>query len=216
MTYTTYTNILLHLKQFEGDGKMHEIEHLLPHLTFEQKKAIFKELEEEQLIKLQGREERYLSFLLEQNPITGKSKMIENPLNDTIKNTSQPPFKAKITFKGSKYLKEEIQMQEAGKYNINISGDSAKNTVVIGSNNVTINNSEQAKDKISEIIKAIKNDTSISEKLKKEAIENFEEIKIEVENSEEISSSSLKNALSLADQISSIGSLVVSLLSSIA
>lgn len=135
-----YIRLLLHLKQFDGDGKLHPIENLFPDILLSDIKSILDELSEEGLIKYNGREERYLTFVLDHNLLTNESKITENPLNDHILNSEPEPFKAKITFKGSKYLKEELQMQESGKYNIAVNGQGATNNFVIESQNVTIDN----------------------------------------------------------------------------
>lgn len=135
-----YLTLLLHLKQFDADGKLQPVEHLFPDTSTSDIKSILNELSEEGLIKFAGREERYLSFIVEQNILTNENKWTENPLNDNILNSEPEPFKAKITFKGSKYLKEELQMQESGKYNIAVTGQGATNNFVIESQNVSIDN----------------------------------------------------------------------------
>ena len=109
-----YIKLLLHLKQFDGDGKMHPVEHIFPDTSTNDIKSILNELSEEGLIKYAGQEERYLSFVVSKNILTGETSSVESPFNDQILNSEPEPFKAKITFKGSKYLKEELQMQESG------------------------------------------------------------------------------------------------------
>lgn len=99
-----YLRLLLHLKQFEGDGNQHPVEHLFPDSSQSNIKSILQELSDEGLITFTGRETRYLSFVVEQNILTNQTRWTENPLNDHILKTDPPPFRAKITFKGSKHL----------------------------------------------------------------------------------------------------------------
>ena len=122
-------------------------------------------------------------------------------------------YKAKITFAGAKYLKEEIQMQESGKYNINVSGAGANNTFVIESNNVTIENKPDFTAKIEEIINAVKSDNSISAELKQQAIADLEQASIEVNRTGKLPEKLLKGILEYGSQIGSIGSLLLSLFS---
>jgi hypothetical protein len=206
-----YLKLLLHLKHFEGDGKMHPIEDLFPELTLDEKKNIFNELVEENFIILSGREERYLSFMVEKNILTGETNMIENPMNEHILHSEPDKYKAKITFKGSKYLKEELEMQEKGKYNINVTGSGANNTFVIESNNVTIDNKPDFSKKIEKIIETIKSDNAIDEELKAKAISDFQNAKIEVNKSGKLHEKIVKSILQYGAQIGSIGSLLYQL-----
>jgi len=103
-------------------------------------KNVLQELSDEELIKFVGRETRNDSFVIEKNMLTGKTKWTESPLNEINLKTKPKPFKAKITFKGSKYLKEEIEMKESGKNNIAITASGTNNTLVIESKNVEIDN----------------------------------------------------------------------------
>ena len=49
-----YLKILLHLKQFESDGKFHEIESILDDIDQKEKRDIIEELAREDLIYLDG------------------------------------------------------------------------------------------------------------------------------------------------------------------
>lgn len=204
-----YLKVLLHLKQFEGDGSYHPIEEVLGNIKLAQKEAILRELEKEQFINLVGREEQYLSYVFERNVLTGQSRMVEDPLNDIIKNTPQQPFRAKITFKGSKYLKEELQMQKSGVYNINISGDSAKHTVVLESSQVTIYNQDEAKKQIDQIIDTITSDNSIAQELKQTSVAEFQQLKTELERGNV--PKTINKVLSYGDQIGSIAGFMLAL-----
>jgi len=206
-----YIKLLLHLKQFEGDSKMHSIEHLFPYFSIKEMGTIFNELVEEKLIVLSGREIKYDTFLFENNLLTGETKWTESPLNKFNKETEPNEFKAKITFKGSKYLKEELEMQEKGKYNINVSGSGANNTFVIESNNVTIDNKPDFSKKIEKIIETLNSDDSINDELRKKAISDFQNAKIEVNKSGKLSEKIMKGILQYGSQISSIGSLIYQL-----
>lgn len=206
-----YIRLLLHLKQFDGDGKLHPIEHLFPESSTSDIKSILNELAEEGLIKFAGREERFLTFRFEQNLLTKESKITESPLNDQILNSEPEPFKAKITFKGSKYLKEELQMQESGKYNIAVTGQGATNNFVIESQNVTIDNKANFATRADNIIDTINNDNSIENDIKAKVINDLTIAKKQVDQNGKVSGDTMKNILEYASNISSIGQLVLGL-----
>lgn len=208
MTPNNYLKILLYLKKFEGDGLMHDIEDLLPELSVKQKKVIFQELADENLIKFNGHEEQYLSFVVEHNTLTKKTKTTESPFNKDVLNSPPNRFKAKITFKGIKFLKEEIQMKESGKYNINVSGDNGNNNFIIESK---IDNRQKTVNEIGQIINSIETDNSISKELQEQSINTLNQAKEDIESKGSISNSVAAKLLSLADQVSSVGGFLLSL-----
>lgn len=103
-----YIKMLLHLKQFEGDGKLHPMRSVFIELAPEFRRSIFKELYEEDLIVWAGEE---LEEIL--NDVSRKDECFISK----IINSAESQYWARITFKGSKYLKEELEMLERGKYN---------------------------------------------------------------------------------------------------
>ena len=207
-----YMKLLLHLKQYEGDGKMHQIEQLFPEMSTSEKSNIFKELSEENFIVLNGREPRYHSHIIEINQLTRESKVTASPMNEIINKTEPEKYTAKLTFKGAKYLKEEIEMQDKGKYNINVSGEGANNTFVIESSNVRIENKPEFKNRIDNIIDILKSDNSINNELKQQAISDFQNAKTEIEEKGKLPEKIMKGILQYGSEISSIGSLVLQLL----
>lgn len=207
-----YIKLLLHLKTFEGDGKEHPVEHLFPDLLTDDINNILTELSDEGLIKFSGREKRYLSFVFTQNIMTGESQTIESPNNENILKSDPKPFTAKITFKGSKYLKEELQMQEAGKYNFSLSGQGATNNIVIESKNVTINNKADFSKRVDNIINTLQSDKSVDADLKNKAVQDLQLAKTEVDKNGQVPPDLLKTILEYGSNISSIGQLVLSLL----
>ena len=206
-----YIRLLLHLKQFDGDGKLHPVEHIFPDTSTDDIKSILNELSEEGLIKFVGRETRYLSFVVSKNILTGETSSVESPFNDQILNSEPDPFKAKITFKGSKYLKEELQMQESGKYNIAVTGQGATNNFVIESQNVTINNKANFATRADNIIDTINNDNSIDNDIKAKVINDLTVAKKQVEQNGNVSGDTMKNILEYGSNISSIGQLILGL-----
>ncbi|WP_026968201.1 hypothetical protein [Algoriphagus terrigena] len=206
-----YTRLLLYLKQFEGDGIEHPVEQLLSDKPEEEIRSILQELSEEGLIKYSGKETRYMSFIVETNPLTSKTKWTESPFNEHIRNSEPKPFKAKITFKGSKYLKEELQMQEQGKYNISVHGQGATNNFVIESQNVSIGNSTKFSTKADSIIEAINLDSSVDDTTKQKIINDIVLAKSQVENHGRINPGLAKQILEYGSSISSIGQLVMGL-----
>jgi hypothetical protein len=203
-----YQTLLLYLKSFEGDGKEHPIEHLFPESTIPQIKAILQELSDEALIKFSGRENRKFRAIVSENHLTGTFEAFSDPTNDF---SPQKPFTAKITFKGSKYLKEEIQMQQSGKYNISISGQGNTNNFVIESKNVTISNSSEFSSKIERIIETLKNDSTISDAIKENAINDFQMANQEANSKGTLSENIFKKLCEYGSDISSIAQLVISL-----
>ncbi len=206
-----YMKLLYHLKQFEGDGKFHPIEQLFPDLTTNEIGNVLKELVDEKFIQLTGREPKYDSFVFEKNILTGETKWTESPFNKLNRLQEPDEYKAKITFAGAKYLKEEIQMQESGKYNINVSGTGTNNTFVIESNNVTIENKPNFTAKIEEIINALKSDQSITSELREQVISDLQQASLEVNKSGKLPEKLMKEILEYGSQIGSIGSLLLSL-----
>lgn len=206
-----YLKILLHLKQFEGDGKFHEVEPFFDDMTSSELKNVLQELADEELIKFIGRETRYDSFVVEHNILTGKTKWAESPLNEINRKTPPEPLKAKITFKGVKYLKEEIEMKESGKYNIAVSGSGANNTFVIESKNVEIHNKPTFNNQIEIIIDQINKDESIDHFTKNQILSTLEIARTEVGEKGKVSSEIVKKILEYGSNISSIGQLVLGL-----
>ncbi|ELR70191.1 hypothetical protein C900_03876 [Fulvivirga imtechensis AK7] len=209
-----YLKLLLYLKQFEGDGKMHPIEHLFPGLTLKEKKAIFNELVVERLIAMEGRETKYDSFIMEANLVTGKTKWTESPLNELNQRVKEDEFRAKITFRGSKYLKEELQMQNEDKYSINVSGTSTNNTFVIESRDVTINNRNNASYKLDEIIEILKKDDTINEEERTSIVGDFVQAKQAINQTGKLPERLMKSILEYGSQFSSIGNFIFSLFQS--
>lgn len=205
-----YLRLLLFLKQHEGDGKFHNIEPLFPDMSTDEMKAIVGELDQEGLIKFIGRETRYDSFIVEVNQLTGKTKCTESPFNELNHKIPPTPLSAKITFKGSKYLKEELEMQQTGKYNINI-GDGSTANLILESTSSAINNYNQVQQKIDEIINAIQQDNKTDIETKTQILESLAKASSEIETQKTISKPTLKDILTRGAEISSIGSLLASL-----
>lgn len=206
-----YLKILLHLKQFEGDGRFHEIETLLTDVSISELKSILKELLDEGLINFIGRETLYHSFVMEKNLLTGETKTNENPFEIINRKNASSPLMAKITFKGSKYLKEEIEMKESGKYNIAVTGSGANNTFVIESKNVEIDNKPTFNNQIEKIIDQVNNDSTIDQSTKEQVLSTLQGAKNEVDQKGKISSEVVKKILEYGSNISSIGQLVLGL-----
>ena len=206
-----YIKLLLHLKSVEGDGKEHPVEQLFPTETKDEIRSILQELSDEGLIKFSGRETQYLSFIVEQNIFTNERRVTQSPMNDLIMKSEPKPFRAKITFKGSKYLKEELQMQESGKYNIAVTGQGATNNFVIESQNVNIDNKASFATLADNIIDTINNDNSIENDIKNKVINDLTIAKNQVELNGKVSGETIKQILEYASNISSIGQLVLGL-----
>lgn len=206
-----YHKLLLHLKQFEGDGKFHPVEQLFPNNSITDIKNILFELSEEKLIQFYGRKEQNPLFILEHNILTQKTIVTQSPLNDRILKSKQEPFKAKLTFKGSIFLKEELQMQESDKYKIAITGQGAVNTIVIQSQNVTIENKTNFANQVDKIIETIKKDEKIDIETKNRVINDLTHAKQQIDQNGKVSDDFLKRVLEYGSNISSIAQLVLDL-----
>ena len=197
-----YLKVLLYLKQFEGDGKFHEVESLLSDIDKDEKKEIFVELAREDLIHLDGG--RHTGFPIIIGYRDGSRKSFGGD------NIRYEPYTAKITFKGSKYLKEELEMTDKGKYNINVDGNSTAN-VIIESPGATINNKTEIINTAKTIIKTIETDNSVDNATKQQAIGDLNQFIAEVEKGKP-NGDTVNKVLTLGSNIASIGSLVISLI----
>lgn len=101
-------------------------------------------------------------------------------------------------------------MADKGKYNIKVDGNSTAN-VIIGSPGATINNKSEIVEKVKTIIKTIENDNSIDASTRQNAIGDFNKLLKEVEQDTK-NPATIEKIFSLGGNISSIGSLVVSLI----
>lgn len=199
-----YHKILLYLKQFEGDGEFHEIESLFVDFGLIERNEIFQELAREELIYLTGGN-------FSGAPLMGF--VDTNGKMDWFGGSDRSvyiPYQAKLKFKGSKYLKEELEMTDKGKYNINVDGNSTAN-VIIGSPGATINNRPEIINKTKSIINTIENDNSIDNTTKQQAIGDLNQFINEVEQGTP-KKETVDKVLTLGSNIASIGSLVIGLI----
>jgi hypothetical protein len=197
-----YLKVLLYLKQFEGDGKFHQVESVLSEIDKKEKTEIFVELAREDLIHLDGG--RYVGFPIILGYGDGRTESFGGD------NIRYEPYTAKITFKGSKYLKEELEMTDKGKYNINVDGNSTAN-VIIGSPGATINNKTEIINTAKTIIKTIETDNSVDNATKQQAIGDLNQFITEVEKGKP-KPDTVNKVLTLGSNVASIGSLVISLI----
>jgi hypothetical protein len=204
MTNNNYHKVLLYLKQFEGDGKFHEIESVLGDMNQKEKEEILVELAREDLIYLDGGRWTGLPLMA----FVGGGQV--DWLGGRDEHSTYEPFRGKLKFKGSKYLKEELEMTDKGKYNINVEGNSTAN-VIIGSPGATINNRPEIINKTKSIIKTIENDNSIDNTTKQQAIGDLNQFINEVEQGTP-KKETVDKVLTLGSNIASIGSLVIGLI----
>ncbi len=196
-----YLKVLLYLKQFEGDGKFHEVESLLNDIDKDEKKEIFIELAREDLVHLDGG--RYTGLPIIIGYRDGTSRTFGGD------NIEYEPYSAKITFKGSKYLKEELEMTDKGKYNIKVEGNSTAN-VIISSPGATINNKTEIIDKVKHIVETLKTDNTLNQIEKQEAIDTFIQLENEIV-ADKPKSVTIDKVLTIGAKVASIGSLVIAL-----
>lgn len=198
-----YLKVLLYLKQFEGDGNFHEIESILTDLPITEKKEILNELAREELIYLDGGIQLGLPLMV----FLGDGEPVQvGGASDEFKYI---PYRGKLKFKGSKYLKEEMEMTEKGKYNINVEGNSTAN-VIIGSPGAMINNKAEIIEKVKHIVDTIQSDETISKEEKQEAIQVLNQLQTEI-STDNPNSQTIDKVMTIGAKIASIGSLVVAL-----
>ncbi|MBI3234203.1 MAG: hypothetical protein HYZ42_09210 [Bacteroidetes bacterium] len=208
-----YIKLLLYLKQFEGDALLHPVEQLFPDMHINNIKSILTELSAEGLIKFEGREEKYSSVIVSKNLLTGEVYSEGSLFSREELNSGLDSFKAMITFKGSKHLKEELQMQESGKYNISVTGQGATNNIVIDSQNVSINNKIKFESLADKIINTLKHDSDIDDGLKAQIIDDMTIAKSQFVENGKVSNNLIQKILEYGSNISSIGQLVLGLFS---
>lgn len=201
-----YLKVLSYLKQYEGDEEYHNIEIILNGVEKETQRKIFKQLQDEGLIKITGGPAHVYSF--------GKNVRSGYGSRDVqwsrFKLGEDTEYKGKITFKGSKYLKEELKSINDHNYNIQIGNNTTAN-VIFQSPNASIHNKTKNLEQIEKIIKTIEDDKSIDLSQKNKAINIFNNLSTEIKNGAP-SQSTINNALVIGASIASIGSLVLSLL----
>lgn len=213
MSHNNYIKILAYLNQFAGDSKLYNIEDFLKQLALGNKesKEILTELSTNGFINFDGGYKKAGGVTLYTRDRETKRNI---KTFDSSYITDYIPFKAKITLKGSKYLKEELQMQESGKYTFNFHGSTNTNNIAIESKYVNFNNQNQVQGKIDEIISLISRDNNINPELQKEAIQVFEEVRTEAVSGK-IQETLIDKMINYGDKISSIASFILSLISAI-
>jgi len=174
-------------------------------MSIKEKREIFGELSHKDLIYLDGRRHSGLP-LMGFGDAKGNMKWIGG--HDV--HSEYLPYSGKLKFKGSKYLKEELEMIDQNKYSISI-GENASANVIISSPGATINNKTKIIDKAKTIIKTIENDNLIDAETKQQAIGDITHFIKEVEDGKP-NNNTLTKVLTLGSNISSIGSLVISLI----
>lgn len=191
-----YLKILMFLKEFESDGVMHNVEDVLsPEVD---KGTILVELAREGLITLDGGTTFMPAFMF-----SDSDKIFSG-------GSSYSPYIAKLTFKGSKYLKEELEMIDNNRYNIHI-GDNSTANLIMNSPGSTIDNNVLTKNKIDKIIETLKADKVIDESIKTQALQTFSNLNMEISTGK-VAETTWKKIISMGSNIASIGSLVLSLL----
>jgi hypothetical protein len=210
-----YQIILMYLKQFEGDGQYHPIEQLFTGISLIVVKDLLKELEGNGLIKFKGRENRFDRYEVSSNLLTQEVTIKSDIQNQFNRQNSLKPLQAMLTFNGSKYLKEEIQMKENGKYNISVNGQGTIQNVVIESNNFSINSPTELARQIEEIVTVLRNDSTVNDELRKQINQDLQVLKANIINEVKIPNRLFEKILRYGSEVSSIGQLTISLLSSI-
>ena len=196
--------VLLYLKQFDGDGKFHEVESILGDLKKDEKEEILFELAREEMLYLDGGKWTGLPLMA----FFGGGQV--DFIGGSDEHSEYIPYKGKLRFKGSKYLKEELEMIDKNKYHINV-GDGSTANVIIGSPHATINNKPEIINKTRTIIKTIENDNSVDNTTKQQAIGDLNQFITEVEQGSP-NKETVDKVLTLGSNIASIGSLVISLI----
>jgi len=201
-----YLKILSYLKEYEGDEEYHEIEHVLVGINDEMKHKVFRELAKEGFVKLNGGPAPVYSVGKPSRDNYGSRQFSWQ--HSTIGEST--PYKGKITFKGSKHLREELQMTNDNKVNINVGNYSTAN-LILHSPNSKIHNKVQSQENIQKIIETLKNDETLDIATKNTAVATFELLQYEVEAGNP-TQDTWNKALTVGASIASVGSLVLALI----
>jgi len=208
-----YLKILQHLKEFEGDGKYHEIEHLLQDLTRDSIEQIILDLLKKGFI---DKKQPSGYWSLPPNDVTfmdsnGRTTRVGGP--DKNWKSIYVPYKVKITFEGSIYLKNEQFAREEQGMNISQINHS---TVIVNSskNKINIDNTQASSEIIDltqNIIRILKTDQSISEELRDQHLALFQTLLNQAQGGKINKELGMK-VLTVGDSVSSIGSFMLSLI----
>ncbi len=196
-TNNYYLKVLLHLKQFEGDGLVHEIESIFANAERNQIENILRELSCENYIRLEGGNYGMLPIMYFPDDVQN------NPENYSQKYV---PFSASITPAGIKYLKE-LLTTNSNYYSINLGPNS---NLIINSPGAAINNNPEIIKLVQEIIKTLENDSAINNDDKTEAVQSFQQLETEIKSGNAMPST-FEKIITLGEKISSIGSFVITL-----
>lgn len=203
-----YLKVLNYLKEFEGDGEFHEIENIFGDVEGSVKSNIFNELYAEDFIKLIGGHPVIPTITIGKVERDGYGgRRYESKTFGGLQ-TGYITFKAKLTFKGSKYLKE--QLEENLKYNITI-GNYSNANLILNSPYSNISYKTDIVDRAKEIIKIINSDESLESDIKYDAIDVFNEL-INETHLGQPTNNTINRILTIGASIASIGSLVISLI----
>jgi uncharacterized protein YegP (UPF0339 family) len=195
-----YIRILVFLREFAGDTNFHIIHDFLNDIGLidnSKKKTILSELSSLGLLKYDGGRKGGQIILGSRE---GKTK--------TFGDFWDKKYEAKITIEGLKYLKEELEMEKQGSYNFKIEG--SNNQVVIDSKNVTIKAKDEVETLIQSVIKSIEADNTIQLETKDIYKRTFYKLRTEV-SQDKLNQDTLKEAITIGDSVSSIGSFVLSI-----
>jgi hypothetical protein len=191
-----YIKLLDSLDSFAGDGQFHKVHSLLESMGFntdEKKRSFLFELSSHDLINFDGGSKgSEISFSSE----SGRK---------TFGGFWEKEFEAKITIKGSEYLKENKPKNDTG---VSINGNN--NQVVLGSHNFTVYQSQEIDDLIKNIKDIISRDQNLAHDYKMQSISAFEQLQSEV-TEKKISKGTWSKIISIGSDISSIASLLLML-----
>lgn len=203
-----HIRVLEYLKQFEGDGNYHPIENLFDNIENGQIANVIEDLKNEELIKAKGGFIKHRRFMTIEYQEMMSSQALQNFRKAST--VSYIPYEGKITFKGVEYL-NSLKM----KNEININGNN--NSVIQNSPYafLQIQNQPEVIEKINEIIEKLKVDNIITEEKRQQTSIILNQLLEESRNGKPQKNTleKVQNLLQTGDSLSSIGSLVVSLLS---
>lgn len=189
-----YIKLLDSLDPFAGDGQFHKVHSLLESMGFntnEKKRSFLFELSSHDLINFDG-------------GLKGSEISISSGSGrKTFGGFWEKEFEAKITIKGSEYLKEHKPKNDAG---VSINGNN--NQVVLGSHNFTVYQSQEIDELIQKIIETISLNQNVADDYKLQSISAFEQLRSEV-HEKKISKGTWSKIISIGSDISSIASLLL-------
>jgi hypothetical protein len=205
-----YLEVLNYLKQYQGDGQLYNIEHLFGGISHDRMTIIVNDLVKQCYIQ---KESGSGSNTL---PPTMAGVINRDGSISTFGtekwHSEYAPFRARITFDGSDYLKKELEIKAIQSINISNLNNSP---VILNSANSNINIDNPQKQSeivniVQKMIDTLQTDISVNNEVKQNHLASLEDLLSQAKNGK-VEKGTAKDVLAIGDSISSISSFLFSL-----